>query len=508
MVFLAHLLWEWWAPIAAGIVLGIVWRQARQQWLRRKGEPPLFGGSIPWLGHALTFGDDYASLLRDCAAKSAQIDSSAGAFTLYIAGKRMTFVTSPLDFSVVLRDKTNLSFGPISYEATINAFGARFAPTAPSFRDWTDNQSEPQWEMMRGDGLGDMLAAVHAALGTALDTAVVGAARTTGVAAAGNGGWTEVGDMYSFITGVVWDATVKAMFGDEVAGERQAFLEFDKKFPLLIAGAPPGAVGATAAIETLRKCFARPSLPGDVSELIEFRQTFLTDNFTPHNRESLQVGILWGSVANTMPTAFWAIFWAAKTPEVLEKCVVEATNALAAIEADESSIAEAIAGMNEIEAVVSEVLRIYTASITVRRASAAFQLGVGSSGVTVRKGDTVVVAPVLTHHDPEIYPEPDIFRPARMRRDAAGRRPAVQKDGKTLPSPIALQPFGGGVSMCPGRLLAAGEIKLVIAHVLGQYDIEVRRDTAPATMKGRAGLGVLSPAADEAVPCRVRRKRA
>jgi len=29
MVFLAHLLWEWWAPIAAGIVLGIVWRQAR-----------------------------------------------------------------------------------------------------------------------------------------------------------------------------------------------------------------------------------------------------------------------------------------------------------------------------------------------------------------------------------------------------------------------------------------------------------------------------------------------
>ena len=102
-------------------------------------------------------------------------------------------------------------------------------------------------------------------------------------------------------------------------------------------------------------------------------------------------------------------------------------NALAAIEADESSIAEAIAGMNEIEAVVSEVLRIYTASITVRRASAAFQLGVGSSGVTVRKGDTVVVAPVLTHHDPEIYPEPDIFRPARMRRDSAGRRPAVQK---------------------------------------------------------------------------------
>ena len=233
---------------------------------------------------------------------------------------------------------------------------------------------------LQGDGLGDMLAAVHAALGPALDTTVVGAGRTTGAGTAGKGGWTEVGDMYSFITGVVWDSTVKAMFGDGVAGERQAFLcalarvvirtishvpqrpavplprsrhgvcsrgstshaeglshavldshpghifrEFDKKFPLLIAGAPPGAVGATAAIETLRRCFAKPSLPGDVSELIEFRQTFLTDNFTPHNRESLQVGILWGSIANTMPTAFWAIFWAAKTPEVLERCVVEAT---------------------------------------------------------------------------------------------------------------------------------------------------------------------------------------
>ena len=61
----------------------------------------------------------------------------------------MTFVTSPLDFGTVLRDKTNLSFEPISYEATINAFGARFASTAPTFRDWVDNQSEPQWAMMR-----------------------------------------------------------------------------------------------------------------------------------------------------------------------------------------------------------------------------------------------------------------------------------------------------------------------------------------------------------------------
>jgi len=61
----------------------------------------------------------------------------------------MTFVTSPLDFSAMLRDKTNLSFEPMLYDATINAFGARFASTAPTYRDWIDNHSEPQWAMMR-----------------------------------------------------------------------------------------------------------------------------------------------------------------------------------------------------------------------------------------------------------------------------------------------------------------------------------------------------------------------
>jgi hypothetical protein len=55
-----------------------------------------------------------------------------------------------------------------------------------------------------------------------------------------------------------------------------------------------------------------------------------------------------------MPTAFWAIYWAAKTPEVLARCVVEANEALAAIEGGDP-ISTVLTRMPEIDAVVSEV---------------------------------------------------------------------------------------------------------------------------------------------------------
>ena len=58
----------------------------------------------------------------------------------------------------------------------------------------------------------------------------------------------------------------------------------------------------------------------------------------------------------------------------------------------------------------------------------------------------------LMHHDPEIYPDPDVFRPERF-MDAA-------------PNPSTLVPWGIGRKSCPGRDLALLEIRLVLREVL------------------------------------------
>lgn len=68
---------------------------------------------------------------------------------------------------------------------------------------------------------------------------------------------------------------------------RDAFLAFDSKFPLLIAGVPPGMLGVGAAIQHLRRCFSAAVLSGDVAHIVEFRQTWLHENFTVGSDQSL-----------------------------------------------------------------------------------------------------------------------------------------------------------------------------------------------------------------------------
>jgi cytochrome P450 len=58
----------------------------------------------------------------------------------------------------------------------------------------------------------------------------------------------------------------------------------------------------------------------------------------------------------------------------------------------------------------------------------------------------------LLHHDPDVYPEPDEFRPERF------------LEGQ--PSPYAYLPWGGGRRRCPGSHLAIMEMKTVLRAVL------------------------------------------
>ena len=60
-----------------------------------------------------------------------------------------------------------------------------------------------------------------------------------------------------------------------------------------------------------------------------------------------------------------------------------------------------------------------------------------------------------------------------------------------------LMPFGGGVSMCPGRHFARNEIKIAAAMLLHGFDVDIPQDTpTPPLDNSRAGLGILPPVGD------------
>jgi len=119
---------------------------------------------------------------------------------------------------------------------------------------------------------------------------------------------------------------------------------------------------------------------------------------------------------------------------------------------------EVQAGKEEVylDAVVKEVMRLCPAApIVVRRLLEPMELG----GYTVPAGTTVAPCVHLVHRRADVYPEPLRFRPERFLERPAGTYTWI--------------PFGGGVRRCLAASYAQLLMKVVIASVIGEVDLEV-----------------------------------
>ncbi len=112
-------------------------------------------------------------------------------------------------------------------------------------------------------------------------------------------------------------------------------------------------------------------------------------------------------------------------------------------------------------------------------------------GVEYPRGVALVASTYLVHHDPDIYPEPGVFRPERFLEAAGGRGP----------NPYTWIPFGGGRTRCLGASFALLEMKVVLSAVLRQCEI-APADPAPERTRRRSIT--LSPAGQASVVLRDR----
>ncbi|WP_260597255.1 cytochrome P450 [Sphingomonas endolithica] len=93
-----------------------------------------------------------------------------------------------------------------------------------------------------------------------------------------------------------------------------------------------------------------------------------------------------------------------------------------------------------------------------RRALKPFSFG----GYDIPAGTNVGINVGYTHRMPEHWPDPDTFDPLRFAPEAVRAR-----------HKYAWVPFGGGAHMCLGLHFATMQIKLLMAHLLGRYRIEL-----------------------------------
>ena len=149
--------------------------------------------------------------------------------------------------------------------------------------------------------------------------------------------------------------------------------------------------------------------------------------------------------------------------------------AMACVPLDRAPTFEELSGMKLTTSLLKEVLRLYPSSWWfARTALEADEL----RGVPVRAGDTVMIAPYVTHRLPEVWDDPLRFDPYRF------------LDAKPVDR-FGYIPFGAGPRMCPGSHFATAEMLLSIARVVQHRELHKERDLnceALITLRPKDGL--------------------
>jgi cytochrome P450 len=130
------------------------------------------------------------------------------------------------------------------------------------------------------------------------------------------------------------------------------------------------------------------------------------------------------------------------------------------------------------KAVIQETLRLYPPVwMFDRRALGPDDL----AGTKVARGDLVIFCPYAIHRLPDLWPDPEAFRPERFE---AGREEHKQK--------FAYLPFSAGPRTCIGNSFAMIESQIIMGTLLSRFRARLA-DPAPITARPRVTLRTSRP---------------
>ncbi len=158
----------------------------------------------------------------------------------------------------------------------------------------------------------------------------------------------------------------------------------------------------------------------------------------------------------------WAFERILATPEVYARVREE----LSAVLGGGPLLAEHLGRLEYLDATIKEVLRLRPVIPMVgRKLHAPLRIGEWE----IPPGFAVAPSIYLTHRRPDVYPDPEAFRPERF----LGKRP----------DPYSWLPFGGGVRRCLGMAFALYEMKVVMATVLARVSLELAQPAPIRTVR-------------------------
>ena len=175
---------------------------------------------------------------------------------------------------------------------------------------------------------------------------------------------------------------------------------------------------------------------------------------TPLTEKQIHDHILTFLAAGHETTAIalvWTFYLLAQYPQVRKKLLEELRTVLAG----RTPTVEDMAKLPYLEWVLNESMRLYPpAWLQIRFPAEDVEL----DGVRLPAGTMLILSQWVIHRLPDIWGDPDVFRPERW--DPAS--------GEHVP-PGAYFPFGGGPRICIGMPFAQLEAKMILAMILQQY---------------------------------------
>jgi cytochrome P450 len=190
------------------------------------------------------------------------------------------------------------------------------------------------------------------------------------------------------------------------------------------------------------------------------------------------------SFETTSNSLTWTLFLLSQHPEVAADVHDEITGLLRGQPPTHDQLDQ----LPLVERVIKESLRLFAPPVYAYR--------VCSRAVTfgpydLPKGATVAFSHYMTHHSPELFPEPERFLPKRW---------------ETIkPSLYEYLPFGAGAHACLGASFALMTMKTVLAMLIPRFRLSVVPDTridrkVLVTLAPKHGMPILVQAQDQQFP--------
>ena len=503
--------------------------------------PPPVPYTIPFLGHAISFlapkpGEFWANLFRS-------YPRAAGACTLLLGGNTTYILFSPSAVEALFkargpaRDSFNLQIAEralgIDHKEGVRYFGVGEGPDHTGITP--AQQQEKVWHeyLLEKKSVNELTAQFTRVLRDQL----------AGALKSEDGDKVEkVIGLYAWLQDRMFNASTTAFMGSRLLEEypdlRHDFFEFDHHMLTMFFQVPkllsPTAYNVREkALDGLIKwqqkmqeeCNVNPIDPDcDVdwepvygSRANRARQRYYkARGMSTKTSAGMDLGFLFGLNSNAIPAAGWILLHILN-PEGDETLLGRVMGELERAERDNGSIdIPTLIALPLLQSVFHEVMRLYVDVLVTRelKEDLTLPLDDGKRRILLQK-DAIVMAPSwLGHRDETLWVDPpcnQFYAERFLRTDPeTGQRLFTTSgtNGKFFP-------FGGGKTICPGRVFAKQEVLASVASVLLSFEIEPlgfvdgrgkSNKKFPGLAKSYLGSGVMVMDGDMRIKIKSRRR--